>query len=91
MGVMRGSFGGTLGGASSSASVQMPPILPSASPASVSVSGSGRRRFSETPTAGPTHREQPQTSYRDRAAERRNLYGSSTSSGNDVIDSSKSP
>ncbi|ANM63792.1 suppressor of abi3-5 [Arabidopsis thaliana] len=89
MGVMRGSFGGTLGGASSSASVQMPPILPSASPASVSVSGSGRRRFSETPTAGPTHREQPQTSYRDRAAERRNLYGSSTSSGNDVIDSSE--
>lgn len=89
MGVMRGSFGGTLGGASSSANVQVPPVLPSAP--SASVSGSGRRRFSETPTAVPTHREQPQTSYRDRAAERRNLYGSSTSSGNDVIDSSKPP
>lgn len=91
MGVMRGSCGGTLGGASSSANAQVPPVLPSAPSASVpvSVSGSGRRRFSETPTAGPTHREQPQTSYRDRAAERRNLYGSSASSGNDVIDSSK--
>ncbi|CAE6076232.1 unnamed protein product [Arabidopsis arenosa] len=91
MGVMRGSFGGTVGGASSSASVQVPPVLPSASSVSapVSVSGSGRRRFSEKPTAVPTHREQPQTSYRDRAAERRNLYGSSTSSGNDVIDSSE--
>ncbi|KAL1195914.1 SUPPRESSOR OF ABI3-5 [Cardamine amara subsp. amara] len=89
MGVMRGSFGGTLGGPSSSANVQVPPVLPSAPSASVpvSVSGSGRRRFSETPTAVPTHREQPQTSYRDRAAERRNLYGSS--SGNDVIDSNE--
>ncbi|XP_010427092.1 PREDICTED: SUPPRESSOR OF ABI3-5 isoform X1 [Camelina sativa] len=86
MGVMRGSFGGTQRGVSS-ANVQTTPIIPSASPASVPVSGSGkRRRFSETPTAVPTHREQPQASYRDRAAERRNLYGSSTSNENDGID-----
>lgn len=85
MGVMRGSFGG----ASSSANAQVPPVLPSAPSPSVPVSGSGRRRFSEKPTAVPTHREQPQTSYRDRAAERRNLYGSSAPSENDVIDSSE--
>ncbi|KAF8091155.1 hypothetical protein N665_0452s0024 [Sinapis alba] len=85
MGVMRGSFGG----ASSSANVQVPQVLPSAPSPSVPVSGSGRRRFSEKPTAVPTHREQPQTSYRDRAAERRNLYGSSAPSENDVIDSSE--
>lgn len=87
MGVMRGSFGG----ASSSANVQVPPVLPSAPSPSVPVSGSGRRRFSEKPTAVPTHRDQPQTSYRDRAAERRNLYGSSAPSENDVMGSSKRP
>lgn len=38
----------------------------------------GKRRFSEAPTQ-PTAREQPQTGYRDRAAERRSLYGSSSS------------
>lgn len=50
---------------------------------SVSV-GSGRRRFSEMPQS--THKEQPQTTYRDRAAERRSLYGSSSSVGNDLAD-----
>jgi RNA-binding protein 5/10 len=88
MGVMGGSFGNNLGGSSSSsANVQVTPVLHSAPSPSlpVSVSGSGRRRFSERPSAVPSHREQPQTSYRDRAAERRNLYGSSSSSGNDVL------
>ncbi|XP_043718412.1 SUPPRESSOR OF ABI3-5 isoform X2 [Telopea speciosissima] len=46
--------------------------------------GSGKRRFSEQPAS--THREQPQTTYRDRAAERRSLYGSSSSIGDDVSD-----
>nr|CAD1836429.1 unnamed protein product [Ananas comosus var. bracteatus] len=46
--------------------------------------GGGKRRFSETPTQS-MHREQ--ATYRDRAAERRNLYGSSSSSvGNDLPD-----
>uniref|UniRef100_A0A1J3K961 RNA-binding protein 5 n=1 Tax=Noccaea caerulescens TaxID=107243 RepID=A0A1J3K961_NOCCA len=88
MGVMRGSFGNNLGGSPSSANLQVTPVLPSSAPSAsvpVSVSGSGRRRFSERPTAVPSHREQPQSSYRDRAAERRNLYGSSSSSGNDVM------
>ncbi|KAJ4951747.1 hypothetical protein NE237_028579 [Protea cynaroides] len=50
--------------------------------------GSGKRRFSEQPAA--SHREQPQTTYRDHAAERRNLYGSSSSSmGDGLADSSK--
>ncbi|XP_027347442.1 SUPPRESSOR OF ABI3-5 isoform X4 [Abrus precatorius] len=48
--------------------------------------GSGRRRFSEMPHSGSTHKEQPQTTYRDRAAERRSLYGSSSSVGNDLAD-----
>ncbi|ESQ45054.1 hypothetical protein EUTSA_v10010093mg [Eutrema salsugineum] len=89
--LMGSSFRETQGGASSSANVQVPPVLPSTPLPSVpvSVSGSGRRRFSETPSAVSTHREQPQTSYRDRAAERRNLYGSSASSGNDVIDTNE--
>ncbi|KAK9017908.1 hypothetical protein V6N11_000905 [Hibiscus sabdariffa] len=38
---------------------------------------SGKRRFSETPVPS-TNKEQSQTTYRDRAAERRNLYGSSS-------------
>ncbi|XP_043721803.1 SUPPRESSOR OF ABI3-5-like isoform X2 [Telopea speciosissima] len=51
--------------------------------------GSGKRRFSEQPVS--SHREQPQTTYRDRAAERRSLYGSSSSSsiGDGLADSSK--
>ncbi|BAT75259.1 hypothetical protein LR48_Vigan01g165100 [Vigna angularis] len=48
--------------------------------------GSGRRRFSEMPLPASTHKEQPQTTYRDRAAERRSLYGSSSSVGNDLAD-----
>ncbi|XP_042504623.1 SUPPRESSOR OF ABI3-5-like isoform X1 [Macadamia integrifolia] len=48
--------------------------------------GSGKRRFSEKPAS--SHREQPQTTYRDRAAERRSLYGSS-SIGDGFADSSK--
>jgi RNA-binding protein 5/10 len=48
--------------------------------------GSGRRRFSEMPLSASTHKEQSQTTYRDRAAERRNLYGSSSSVGNDLAD-----
>lgn len=46
------------------------------------VSGSGKRRFSEAPG---------HSQYRDRAAERRNLYGSSSSLGsdNDGLDPSK--
>lgn len=48
--------------------------------------GSGRRRFSEMPHSASTHKEQPQTTYRDRAAERRSLYGSSSSVGNDLAD-----
>lgn len=47
---------------------------------STGVSGSGKRRFSEAPV-------QPQ--YRDRAAERRNLYGSSLGNDNVGLDSSK--
>ncbi|XP_050386966.1 SUPPRESSOR OF ABI3-5 isoform X4 [Argentina anserina] len=43
--------------------------------------GSGRRRFSEMPASA--HKE-PHTGYRDRAAERRNLYGSSSSFGDDL-------
>ncbi|XP_057422392.1 SUPPRESSOR OF ABI3-5 isoform X2 [Lotus japonicus] len=48
--------------------------------------GSGRRRFSEMPHSASTQKELPQTTYRDRAAERRSLYGSSSSIGNDLED-----
>ncbi|XP_059656730.1 SUPPRESSOR OF ABI3-5 isoform X2 [Cornus florida] len=49
--------------------------------------GSGKRRFSEMPLQpGSAHKEQPQTTYRDRAAERRSLYGSSSSVGDDLSD-----
>ncbi|XP_026657997.2 SUPPRESSOR OF ABI3-5-like isoform X2 [Phoenix dactylifera] len=47
--------------------------------------GTGKRRFSETPMQS-THREQSLTAYRDRAAERRSLYGSS-SVGDDLSES----
>lgn len=49
--------------------------------------GSGKRRFSEVPQqpAFP-NKDQPQTTYRDRAAERRNLYGSLPSFGDDMSD-----
>ncbi|KAF7831223.1 SUPPRESSOR OF ABI3-5 isoform X1 [Senna tora] len=48
--------------------------------------GSGRRRFSEMPHSASTPKEQPQSTYRDRAAERRSLYGSSSSLGEDLAD-----
>lgn len=48
--------------------------------ASPAVSGSAKRRFSEAPG---------QSQYRDRAAERRSLYGSSSSVPNDGLDTSK--
>ncbi|KAF6153992.1 hypothetical protein GIB67_037696 [Kingdonia uniflora] len=42
-------------------------------------SGSGKRRFSEMPVHTSSHKEQQsQSTYRDRAAERRSLYGSSS-------------
>ncbi|KAK1438457.1 hypothetical protein QVD17_04266 [Tagetes erecta] len=44
---------------------------------------SGKRRFSELPVQSAV-KEQPHTTYRDRAAERRNLYGSSI--GDDLSD-----
>ncbi|KAK9145218.1 hypothetical protein Sjap_005121 [Stephania japonica] len=45
--------------------------------------GSGKRRFSEMPMnqVSVQRDQQPQTAYRDRAAERRSLYGSSSSVG----------
>ncbi|KAK4278209.1 hypothetical protein QN277_016086 [Acacia crassicarpa] len=48
--------------------------------------GSGRRRFSEMPHSASAPKEQPQTTYRDRAAERRSLYGSSLLAGDDLAD-----
>lgn len=49
--------------------------------------GSGKRRFSELPpAAASTYKEQPLTTYRDRAAERRSLYGSSSFVGDDLSD-----
>lgn len=49
--------------------------------------GTGKRRFSELPPAvASTYKEQPQTTYRDRAAERRSLYGSSPYVGDDLSD-----
>jgi RNA-binding protein 5/10 len=44
------------------------------------VAAGGKRRFSEMPLPSA---QQPQTTYRDRAAERRSLYGSSLSSFNE--------
>ncbi|XP_048490566.1 SUPPRESSOR OF ABI3-5 isoform X4 [Beta vulgaris subsp. vulgaris] len=51
-----------------------------------SASASGRRRFSETPLqSASVQREQHQTAYRDRAAERRRMYGN-TSYGDDDLE-----
>ncbi|THG05946.1 hypothetical protein TEA_011099 [Camellia sinensis var. sinensis] len=50
-------------------------------------SGSGKGRFSEMPVqSASTHKEQSQTTYQDWAAERRSLYGSTSSIGDDVSD-----
>lgn len=46
--------------------------------------GSGKRRFSEMPSTSVANKEQSQTTYRDRAAERRSLYGSSPAFGDDL-------
>lgn len=49
--------------------------------------GSGKRRFSEMPhNPAPSHKEHSQSTYRDRAAERRSLYGSSSSAGDELSD-----
>ncbi|ONI21099.1 hypothetical protein PRUPE_2G049800 [Prunus persica] len=48
--------------------------------------GSGKRRFSELPVAPASAPKEPHTAYRDRAAERRSLYGSSLSFGDDSSD-----
>ncbi|XP_070009782.1 SUPPRESSOR OF ABI3-5 isoform X3 [Nicotiana tabacum] len=50
--------------------------------------GGGKRRFSEMPSQPPSTKEQSQTTtaYRDRAAERRSLYGSSSAFGDDASD-----
>ncbi|XP_021642871.2 SUPPRESSOR OF ABI3-5 isoform X2 [Hevea brasiliensis] len=49
--------------------------------------GSGKRRFSEMPlSSASAQKEQSQPTYRDRAAERRSLYGSSSSMGDDLPD-----
>lgn len=48
-------------------------------------SGSGKRRFSEMPSQQTSTQREHQTAYRDRAAERRSLYGSS-SFGDDLSD-----
>ncbi|CAL9072409.1 unnamed protein product [Musa textilis] len=47
--------------------------------------GRGKRRFSEAPALS-NPRDQIPTTYRDRAAERRNLYGSSSAAGDDLSD-----
>lgn len=47
--------------------------------------GSGKRRFSEMPLAPASAHKEQHTAYRDRAAERRSLYGSS-SFGDDLPD-----
>lgn len=59
--------------------------------APAAASGSGKRRFSEMPQpTASAQKEQPQIVYRDRAAERRSLYGSSAGTDDfPDIDSSK--
>ncbi|XP_021722277.1 SUPPRESSOR OF ABI3-5-like isoform X2 [Chenopodium quinoa] len=50
-------------------------------------SASGRRKFSETPLQSTSaQRELHQTAYRDRAAERRRMYGSSASCADDDLE-----
>ncbi|XP_075511969.1 SUPPRESSOR OF ABI3-5 isoform X2 [Primulina tabacum] len=47
------------------------------------VASGSKRRFSEMPSSSVLNKEQPQNTYRDRAAERRNLY-SSSAFGDDI-------
>ncbi|KAK6133798.1 hypothetical protein DH2020_032509 [Rehmannia glutinosa] len=51
-----------------------PPVAP----------GGGKRRFSEMPATSIANKEQSQNTYRDRAAERRSLYGSSSAFGDEL-------
>lgn len=51
------------------------------------VSAGGKRRFSETPlSSASAQRDQNNTAYRDRAAERRRMYGSAVSYGDDDLE-----
>lgn len=78
-------------GAASEVSLSTPFKTDASALGSLVPSGSastGRRRFSEAPVQ-PINRDQSQTGYRDRAAERRSLYGSSSSKGDDISDPSK--
>jgi RNA-binding protein 5/10 len=78
-------------GTASAVSMSTPFKTDVSAPGSFAPSGSastGRRRFSEAPVQ-PINRDQSQTGYRDRAAERRSLYGLSSSKGDNVSDPSK--
>ncbi|XP_047968015.1 SUPPRESSOR OF ABI3-5 isoform X5 [Salvia hispanica] len=87
------SFGASSAGSSSlTHSEHSTPVTPFRTGASAlgryapsSATGSGKRRFSEMPTTSVTNKEQSQSTYRDRAAERRSLYGSSSAFGDDDI------
>ncbi|XP_051144506.1 SUPPRESSOR OF ABI3-5 isoform X2 [Andrographis paniculata] len=61
--------------------------------APASSAGTGKRRFSEMPASSVGNKDQSQTPYRDRAAERRSLYGSSPGFGDNsgVGDSNRDP
>ncbi|KAK8339605.1 hypothetical protein V6Z12_A08G045800 [Gossypium hirsutum] len=90
--VSTSSAGGVAEGSLSSTSdpASMTPFRTDASAsgsiAPSTTTGSGKRRFSEAPVPPTTNKEQSQTTYRDRAAERRNLYGSSSSTTDDLPD-----
>ncbi|KAK8282757.1 hypothetical protein V6Z11_D08G046400 [Gossypium hirsutum] len=91
-GVSTSSAGGVAEGSLSSTSdpASMTPFRTDASAsgsiAPSTITGSGKRRFSEAPVPPTTNKVQSQTTYRDRAAERRNLYGSSSSTADDIPD-----
>ncbi|XP_010032759.1 SUPPRESSOR OF ABI3-5 isoform X1 [Eucalyptus grandis] len=89
MGVIRGSGRGSSSLTNTDASTAVTPFKTDASALGSytppSAAGSGKRRFSEMPlSSASVNKEQPQSSYRDRAAERRSLYGSSV--GDDMLD-----
>ncbi|XP_057809944.1 SUPPRESSOR OF ABI3-5 isoform X4 [Salvia miltiorrhiza] len=87
------SFGASTAGSSSLTYAEFStPVTPFRTGASAlggyapsSAAGSGKRRFSEMPTTSVTNKEQSQSTYRDRAAERRSLYGSSSAFGDDDL------
>ncbi|KAJ4790629.1 suppressor of abi3-5 [Rhynchospora pubera] len=97
-GVVRGSAGrgiiksdttfGAPSGAGSEVSLHTPFKTDASALGSLAPSSSastGRRRFSEAPVQS-INRDQSQAGYRDRAAERRSLYGSSSSKGDELSD-----